>query len=273
MKVFRREALARLLPKTTGYFVNSEMLSRARQLDLPVAEVAVRHRRRLRGRSKVSVGDIPRTLRTFVPYWWSEVAFPGPAPDRTPAKQVREPAAAGKGERLYSLFPLLLILILGSVMFFTRLSTPLQEPEEARYAEVPRQMLAENRVVAPVLHGEPYYQKPPLVYWLVMSAYQILGVHDWVARLVPSVAAVFLIGLVYWWGRAPLGDQGAFIASLVLCLSARFVYLARLVTLDGVLALCVVAALLAAYRAMTEPAALKKKNGGWRPRCAAAWGC
>jgi dolichol-phosphate mannosyltransferase len=287
LKVFRREALAQLLPNTTGYFVNSEMLSRARQLDLPVAEVAVRHRRRLRGRSKVSVRDIPRTLRSFVPYWWSEVEFPGRAGDREPggagekrnnpsaerdlssfaadtsAKREKQPVAAGKGERLYSIFPFLLLLLLGSVMFFTRLSTPLQEPEEARYAEVPRQMLAENRIAAPVLHGESYYQKPPLVYWLVMSAYQIFGVHDWAARVVPSGAAVVLIGLVYWWGRGPLGNQGAFLASLILCLSARFVYLARLVTLDGVLALCVVAALLAAYRALTEPASGCEK--GVRP--------
>ncbi len=62
------------------------------------------------------------------------------------------------------------------------------EPEEARYAEIPREMLAEGRWLVPVLHGEDYFQKPPLLYWLVMLSYQAFGVHDWAARLVPTTA-------------------------------------------------------------------------------------
>jgi dolichol-phosphate mannosyltransferase len=73
LKVFRREELMELLPETTGFFVNSEMLTRARLLGYDVAEVPVRHRPRLRGSSKVSVADIPRVLRVLVPFWWSLV--------------------------------------------------------------------------------------------------------------------------------------------------------------------------------------------------------
>src|SRR5712692_1000624 len=51
LKVFRREALARLLPESAGFFVNTEMLTRARQLRMKVAEVGVRHRPRLKGAS------------------------------------------------------------------------------------------------------------------------------------------------------------------------------------------------------------------------------
>src|SRR5205823_10330233 len=43
LKVFRREALANLLPESRGFFVNTEMLTRARQLGYEVAEVPVRH--------------------------------------------------------------------------------------------------------------------------------------------------------------------------------------------------------------------------------------
>ncbi len=92
LKVFRREALARLLPQTPGFFVNAEMLSRARQLGYEIIEVGVRHRPRLRGSSKVSLWDIPRTLRTLLPFWWSQVLFAGrprqpiaSSPARTPA--------------------------------------------------------------------------------------------------------------------------------------------------------------------------------------------
>lgn len=75
LKIFRREALANLLPDSTGFFVNTEMLTRARQLGYRVAEVGVRHRPRLKGTSKVSVADIPRTLSALLPFWWSQVLF------------------------------------------------------------------------------------------------------------------------------------------------------------------------------------------------------
>jgi dolichol-phosphate mannosyltransferase len=74
LKVFRREALADLLPESRGFFVNTEMLARARRLGYEVAEVAVTHRPRLGGESKVSLREVPRTLRTLLGFWWREVA-------------------------------------------------------------------------------------------------------------------------------------------------------------------------------------------------------
>src|SRR5882724_6504140 len=59
LKVFQRDTLMKLLPETPGFFVNTEMLTRARQLGLSVAETGVRHRPRVRGCSKVSLTDIP----------------------------------------------------------------------------------------------------------------------------------------------------------------------------------------------------------------------
>ncbi|HEY8505959.1 MAG TPA: glycosyltransferase family 2 protein [Gemmataceae bacterium] len=70
LKVFRRDALEKLMPESDNFFVNTEMLSRAARLGLPVAEVGVRHRPRRHGASKVSLGDVPRTLRTLLPFWW-----------------------------------------------------------------------------------------------------------------------------------------------------------------------------------------------------------
>ena len=73
LKVFRRDALAQLLPDSTGFFVNAEMLTRARQLQMGVAEIGVTHRPRRHGQSKVSVRDIPRTLAVLLPFWWAQV--------------------------------------------------------------------------------------------------------------------------------------------------------------------------------------------------------
>ncbi|MGH7170741.1 MAG: glycosyltransferase family 2 protein [Gemmataceae bacterium] len=76
LKVFQREVLPDLLPETNTFFVNAEMLTKARQRGLAVAEVGVRHRPRLRGASKVSLREVPRVLTTLLPFWWSRVLFP-----------------------------------------------------------------------------------------------------------------------------------------------------------------------------------------------------
>ncbi len=75
LKVFRREALAKLLPESRGFFVNAEMLTRARLLGFEVAEVPVTHRPRLGGESKVSILEIPRTLRTMLSFWWRNLVL------------------------------------------------------------------------------------------------------------------------------------------------------------------------------------------------------
>lgn len=253
LKVFRREALDKIVPASRGFFVNTEMLTRARQQRLTVAEAGVRHRPRLRGHSKVSLMDIPRTLNALVPFWWSQVLFPR-------REQSAEPNRGG-----WLLHAAILVFMAG-LLFFGRLGAPLLEPEEARYAEIPRQMLAEGRLMTPVLHGESYYHKPPLLYWLVMGCYALFGVHDWAARLVPSVAGVLIVLVTYAWAARAVGRSAAFASAAMLCLSAKFIYQAGMLTFDSPLCLFVVTALACAHRAI-DGAELKI---GWWGAAAAA---
>ncbi len=238
LKVFRREALAELLPQTDGFFVNAEMLTRARQLGFRVAEAGVRHRPRLRGASKVSLGDVPRTLATLLPFWWSRVLFAGP------------PAAPAEQETRFSLGTFALLALLTGLLLFARLRAPLREPLEPRCAEVPRQMLHDGSGLVPVLHGRPYLDQPPLLSWLVMASYSLFGVHDWAARLVPGLAGLCTVLLAYLWGRRAAGERAGLAGALVLALSAELVYRARLVSLDSLLCLWVTAALVAAHTAL-----------------------
>ncbi|MCI0700549.1 MAG: glycosyltransferase family 2 protein [Planctomycetia bacterium] len=77
LKVFRREVLAGLLPESRGFFVNTEMMTRAHQLGLEVAEVPVTHRPRAGGASKVSLREVPRTARVLFAFWWREIVRGG----------------------------------------------------------------------------------------------------------------------------------------------------------------------------------------------------
>ena len=69
LKVFRRETLLGLLPSSRGFFVNTEMMANANRLGIAVTELPVSHRPRLHGVSKVSLWEVPRTLRTMARFW------------------------------------------------------------------------------------------------------------------------------------------------------------------------------------------------------------
>jgi 4-amino-4-deoxy-L-arabinose transferase-like glycosyltransferase len=217
------------------------MLTRARQLNFSIAQTGVRHRPRVRGSSKVSLLDIPRTLSSLLPFWWSRVVFAGSPPVSRPTERDSRSAVISVG----------LLIVAAALLLFTRLSNPLQEPQEARYAEIPRQMLAMDNWIVPVLHGEPYLDKPPLLYWLVMTSYSVFGVHDWAARLVPCTAIFLCILLTYAWGRRTVGHSAGLAGAGILCLSGRFIFLGRFLTMDSVLCLFTLAALGAAHLAIS----------------------
>jgi dolichol-phosphate mannosyltransferase len=234
LKVFRRDALQHLLPNSTNFFVNTEMLTRARQCRFGIAEVGVRHRPRLRGQSTVSMSDVPKTLATLLPFWWSKVLFPA-RPDDSPRGGWMD---------------LLLVLVCAALLFFSRIGLPLLEPEEARYAEIPRQMLLAGEWLVPTLHSQPYLDKPPLLYWMVMGTYEIFGVHDWAARLVPALCGVLTVAVAWLWAFRVAGRRAALLGAMMLCLCAGYIYYGRMLTMNAPLALFTTATLAFGHMAM-----------------------
>jgi dolichol-phosphate mannosyltransferase len=253
LKLFRREAIAQLLPETNRFFVNTEMLTRAAQQDLDVLEVGVRHRPRLRGQSSVSLREVPRTLAQMLPFWWSRVLFAGASEPR-PSGSGSSPPPAWMSRTWLAVG---LVLIVAGLLFFSRLRTPLLEPQEARYAEIPRQMLEQGHLLVPHLHDQPYLDKPPLLYWSVMASYQLFGIRDVSARMVPGLTGVLTVLVVYLWGRRLLGSRAGLCAALVLALTPGFIYRGRMLTFDTMLMLWVTIALASAHLAIGA--------GRWRP--------
>ncbi|MCA9112723.1 MAG: glycosyltransferase, partial [Planctomycetaceae bacterium] len=234
LKVFRREALLKILPEARAFFANTEMFTEARLQGLSINEVGVRHRPRAAGASSVSIRDIPRTLCSLLPYWWQRVQFPG--------------HKTTKGSP--SVAALLLIMLTAGFLLFQGLAYPLVEPDEGRYAEIGREMLRSGDWIIPRLHHEPYLDKPPLFYWLCATSFSLFGPTDWAARLVPALSAWLTVVVTYLFGCRLLGRTSAFLGTMTLTLSFGFVACGRFLILDSLLALLVVSSLFAAHEAV-----------------------
>jgi 4-amino-4-deoxy-L-arabinose transferase-like glycosyltransferase len=191
---------------------------------------------RLRG---VPGGDalLPGTTLAWLPFLWRRVLFPG----------VGEAASTWRRSSLLGL------VLLSSVLLFPWMGFHLFEPDEGRYAQIPCEMLARGDWIVPTLLGEPYLDKPPLFYWLVMLSYALCGAHDWAARLVPALAVQGSVLATYWLGRRLVGERSAFWGALALLLAPGFIGTGRLLVLDGLLTLWVTLSLLAAYLAVQGP--------------------
>jgi 4-amino-4-deoxy-L-arabinose transferase-like glycosyltransferase len=189
------------------------------------------------------VPALPRSLPACLPVLWKRVLFPGTSPAATRLRWQN----------------LALLLLLPGVLLYPCLSFHLFEPDEGRYAEIPREMLARGEWVVPYLQGEPYLDKPPLLYWLVMGSYSVFGVHEWAARLVPALAVHGCILLVYGLGRRRLGERAALWGAVLLCLAPGFTSIGRLLVIDGLLAWWVCLSLLAGFEALRR----SRLHRGW----------
>jgi 4-amino-4-deoxy-L-arabinose transferase-like glycosyltransferase len=177
---------------------------------------------------------LPRSLPACLPMLWSRVLFPGHVSESSRGR----PRA------------LLLLLVLPGLLLYPCLSFRLFDPDEGRYAQIPAEMLARGDGLVPYLQGQPYLDKPPLLYWLVMASYAVLGVHDWSARLVPALAVHGCILLTYLLGRRRVGERAAWWGALALMLAPGFLDMGRMLLHDGLLALWTTLALFAAWEAL-----------------------
>jgi 4-amino-4-deoxy-L-arabinose transferase-like glycosyltransferase len=93
-----------------------------------------------------------------------------------------------------------LFIIIAAFYLWGLGSFSLVGPDEPRYAEVAREMLGRRDLITPTLGGMPWFEKPPLLYWMMMLSYRLLGVSEYAARLGPAVCGLFTTIFVYWIG-------------------------------------------------------------------------
>jgi 4-amino-4-deoxy-L-arabinose transferase-like glycosyltransferase len=137
----------------------------------------------------------------------------------------------------------LLFLIFG-VAFFQFLGTiPLIDPDEGRYAEIPREMLERGDFLTPFLNYVKYFEKPPLHYWLNALSFSLFGENEFAARFPGALMGLLTVLLTYHIGRKLFGRREGLLAALILGTSTGFLVQARINITDMTLTFCMAACL------------------------------
>lgn len=141
---------------------------------------------------------------------------------------------------------LLLLTIFGAAFFQTLGRFPLIEPDEGRYAEIPREMLERCDFITPLLNYVKYFEKPPLHYWLNAFFMSIFGRNEFAARFSGALMGLLTVLLVYHVGRRLFGRRSGLLAALILGTCTGFLAQARLNITDMTLT-CTLSAALAFF--------------------------
>ena len=97
--------------------------------------------------------------------------------------------------------PVLLFLAVVAFYFYGLGQIPLLGPDEPRYAQVAREMLLRHDLITPTLGGHTWFEKPALLYWLMIASFKLFGVSEWAARLPAALSGLLTIAAVFVVGR------------------------------------------------------------------------
>lgn len=125
---------------------------------------------------------------------------------------------------LFVLFIVFYTCWLGSYPFFI--------PDEGRYSEVAREMVASHDYITPRVNGVAFLDKPVLYYWFQALAIRLFGIKEWGLRLFPALFGVLGCLMTYVSGRYLFDRRTGFIAALILATAPLYFASAHYANLD-----------------------------------------
>jgi 4-amino-4-deoxy-L-arabinose transferase-like glycosyltransferase len=155
---------------------------------------------------------------------------------------------------------LAVLLAFSGLLLFSFLGhAPLANPDEGRYVEIAREMVVSGDWVTPRLNNVVYFEKPPLVYWMLGFVQKYVSSSEWALRTVPVLFGLIGVGLTYVAGRKLYDRCTGLIAALVLATSVLYFGLCRIIILDIAVSVLISATLFCFMIGIQEPAGKSRR--------------
>ncbi|MEO5354127.1 MAG: glycosyltransferase family 39 protein [Magnetococcus sp. XQGC-1] len=125
------------------------------------------------------------------------------------------------------------VLVILGVLWFSLLGyRDLNEPDEGRYAEIPREMFVTGDWLTPRLNGFKYFEKPPLHYWATAAIYHVMGTGPAASRLWGALMGFIGILWTIRVGTRLFGSTAGWSAGLILTSMLLYTAMGHFNTLD-----------------------------------------
>ena len=91
--------------------------------------------------------------------------------------------------------------------------------DEVNFAEASREMLATGNYSIPQINYQPFWEKPPLFFWLQVLSMKVFGINEFAARFPNAVCGIITLLLVYRIGKKLVDEQFGWMWALVFAAS------------------------------------------------------
>jgi len=128
----------------------------------------------------------------------------------------------------------------------------LMDDVDAVQAQIARNMLTSGDWVTARIDGIPYFEKAPLIYWLIAISFKLFGAFDWVARIPMVLAAIALAWITAAFGTWAFGRKPGFYAGLCISTCIGLFLFTRILIPDVMLTATIALSMWAFLRAIDE---------------------
>lgn len=110
---------------------------------------------------------------------------------------------AAKSKKMLKKIPAIIWLVLGAAILFLPFlgSTHLFDWDEVNFAEASREMLITKNYFIPQINFQPFWEKPPLFFWLQASSMSVFGVNEFAARFPNALCGMITLICLYRIGK------------------------------------------------------------------------
>jgi len=160
--------------------------------------------------------------------------------------------------QMFVLIALFTLIWFGSLDF-----RPLIPSDEARYAEIAREIFVTGDWITPRYNGYKYFEKPPLQMWATSTIFEIFGVGNWQARLWSALTGFLTIIFVGVTSAKIFNPRVGWLSSIVLASSPMWIVAGHLSSLDIALSSFLSAALCSLLLSQHSENANTRRNWIW----------
>ncbi len=148
---------------------------------------------------------------------------------------------------------LVLAIIVLTALFYNLSRIPLFDEDEGAYAQVTLEMLKSGDLMVPRLGGEPFFHKPPLIYWTQALSVAFIGPTEFAFRLPSVLASMIWALLLFTFVRRRMDSETAGFTVFFLVSAMQINLVTRGALADAWLNLFITVTLFAIYAYFEKP--------------------